>query len=99
MSSMEHQEANELLLSRTWQTGGDMAVGEDAEPAKEFDAQDWSNNHPPRLHGLRQVVAKGGRSSKPPPLRTRAPATVAHSDAYELANDFSGCHMGTFAST
>jgi hypothetical protein len=54
--SMEHQEGNELLLSRTWQTGRDMAFGEDTEPSKEFDAQGWSNDHPARLHTFERAV-------------------------------------------
>jgi hypothetical protein len=47
---MEHQESNELLLSRTRQTGRDVAFDDDTEPAKEFDAQGWSNSHPARLY-------------------------------------------------
>ena len=53
---MEHQEGNELLLSRTWQTGTDMAFGEDIEPAEEFDAQGCSNNHRPRLYIFERAV-------------------------------------------
>jgi hypothetical protein len=56
---MEHQEGNELLLSRTWQTGGNMAFGEDTEPAKEFDAQGWSNHRLPRLYIFERAVDPG----------------------------------------
>jgi hypothetical protein len=56
---MKHEKGNDLLLSRTWQTGRDLAFDEDAEPAKEFDAQGWSNYHLPMVH-----IFNRGRSSR-----------------------------------
>jgi hypothetical protein len=53
---MEHQERNELLLSRTRQTGRDVAFDDDTEPAEEFDAQGWSNSHPARLYMFGRAV-------------------------------------------
>ena len=35
---MENQEGDELLLPRAWWTGGDTAVGENAEPSEQLDA-------------------------------------------------------------
>jgi hypothetical protein len=53
---MEHQESNQLLLSRTRQTGRHMAFGEQAEPAEEFDARTGSTNHLARLYMFERAV-------------------------------------------
>jgi hypothetical protein len=53
---MEHEESNELLLSRTRQTGRDTAFDDDAETAEEFDAQSWSTSHLARLYRFERAV-------------------------------------------
>jgi hypothetical protein len=62
---MEHQEGNELLLSRPRQTGRNTAFDQDTEPTKEFDAQGRSNSHPERLHMFERPVDLGFFACQP----------------------------------
>jgi hypothetical protein len=70
---MEHQKSHELLLSRPRQAGRHTAFDQDAEPAKEFDAQGRSSSHAARLPLFERPVDVGflacpGRSA----VRARA---------------------------
>jgi hypothetical protein len=48
-ASMEHQEGDELLLSRAWGTRAETAVGEHTESSEQLDAQGWRNRHVPKI--------------------------------------------------
>jgi hypothetical protein len=51
-AGMEHQEGDELLLSRARCTVGGLAVGENTEPSEHLDVQDGRYSHSSRLHSI-----------------------------------------------
>jgi len=55
---MEHQEGDELLLSRAWRTGGDAPVGENTEPSEQLDSQGGRNSHVQDYMRLRNATAR-----------------------------------------